>query len=102
MTTRDAEIGRQTREALQRAREAVRAERMAKPNGSGRAQPRDTPTNVSLDDFYAYMPMHMYIFVPTGELWPASSVKARVPPVTDGTGKISASSWLVGISRSSR
>jgi Family of unknown function (DUF5906) len=94
MTSRDAEIGRQTREALERAREAVRAERIAKPNGNGRAQPQDLPTHVSLDDFYAYMPMHMYIFVPSGELWPASSVKARLRPVTNGTGQISASSWL--------
>lgn len=29
-------------------------------------------------DFYAYMPMHQYIFVPTGELWPASSVNRRL------------------------
>jgi Family of unknown function (DUF5906) len=94
MTSRDTEIGRQTREALERAREAVRAERMAKPNGNGRAQPQDLPPHVCLDDFYAYMPMHMYIFVPSGELWPASSVKARVSPVADGAGKISASSWL--------
>jgi hypothetical protein len=34
---------------------------------------------VSLDDFYAYMPMHAYIFAPSGELWPASSVDSRFP-----------------------
>jgi hypothetical protein len=92
--TSDADIRSQTREALERAREAVRAERMGKPNDSWGARPPDIPTNVSLDDFYAYMPMHMFLFVPTGELWPASSVNARVPPVADGAGKISASSWL--------
>jgi hypothetical protein len=92
--TSDADIRRQTRQALERARDAVRAERMAKSDDSGRAQQRDLPTNVSLDDFYAYMPMHAYIFVPSGELWPASSVNARVPPVANGAGKISASSWL--------
>jgi hypothetical protein len=92
--TSDADIRRQTQDALVRARAALRAERMAKSSGNGRAQAADTPTHVSLDDFYAYMPMHMYIFVPSGELWPASSVKARVPPITDGTGKIFASSWL--------
>jgi Family of unknown function (DUF5906) len=91
--TSDADIRSQTREALERAREAVRAERNAKSNSSGGAQPPD-PTNVSLDDFYAYMPMHMYIFVPSGELWPPSSVNARVPPVADGAGKIRASLWL--------
>jgi Family of unknown function (DUF5906) len=36
---------------------------------------------VSLEDFYAYMPMHNYIFVPSRELWPAASVNARVSPV---------------------
>jgi hypothetical protein len=34
---------------------------------------------VSLNDFQAYMPMHAYIFEPTGELWPASSVNSRFP-----------------------
>src|SRR5262249_35828688 len=33
---------------------------------------------VTLDDFYAYMPMHTYIFVPSREIWPASSVNARI------------------------
>jgi hypothetical protein len=36
---------------------------------------------VSLDDFQAYMPMHSYIYTPSRELWPASSVNARIPPV---------------------
>jgi len=34
--------------------------------------------NVSLADFYAYLPMHQYIFVPTRELWPASSVNKKI------------------------
>jgi hypothetical protein len=62
---------------------------------------------VSLDDFYAYMPQHNYIFVPSGEPWPASSVNSRlgsVPllnpdgtPVLDEKGKqktVPANSWL--------
>lgn len=36
---------------------------------------------VRLDDFRAYMPAHSYIFMPSGEMWPASSVNARIPPV---------------------
>ena len=36
---------------------------------------------VSLEDFYAYMPKHVYIFTPTREVWPASSVNARIVPV---------------------
>ena len=46
---------------------------------------------VCLDDFYAYMPMHSYIYTPTRELWPASSVNARVPPPAKG---IKANLWL--------
>jgi hypothetical protein len=46
---------------------------------------------VSLDDFQAYMPNHAYIFEPTGELWPASSINARFPQGRDRT---KASSWL--------
>src|SRR5262245_12528239 len=61
---------------------------------------------VSVDDFYAYMPQHNYIFVPARDLWPASSVNARIPlvplmhngePVLDEHSKqkfISASAWL--------
>lgn len=50
----------------------------------------DLPTyGVSLDDFRAYMPDHAYLFAPTRELWPASSVDARLPPmpVTDADGR---------------
>jgi hypothetical protein len=43
-------------------------------NGCGKEQ----ETAVSLNDFYAYMPMHAYIFVPSREIWPVSSVNARI------------------------
>jgi hypothetical protein len=49
---------------------------------------------VSLDDFYAYMPQHSYIYIHTREMWPAVSVNARLPPVKVGEGKsIKASTW---------
>jgi hypothetical protein len=41
----------------------------------------DDQIGVSLDDFYAYMLTHSYIFVPTGDLWPGSCVNARIAPV---------------------
>ena len=59
----------------------MNADSMRGTNGKG----------VCLDDFYAYMPMHSYIYAPTRELWPASSVNARVPPPAKG---IKASLWL--------
>jgi hypothetical protein len=44
---------------------------------------------VAFGDFFAYMPNHQYIFVPTREMWPANSVNARLSPVPvkkkDGT-----------------
>ncbi|MCD1591233.1 MAG: bifunctional DNA primase/polymerase [Qipengyuania citrea] len=45
--------------------------------------PRSAPERggVTLDHFRAYMPQHNYIFAPTGELWPATSVNSRIPPV---------------------
>jgi hypothetical protein len=46
---------------------------------------------VSLDDFYALMPRHSYIYTPTREMWPAASVNARVPPPAKN---VSASAWL--------
>lgn len=62
---------------------------------------------VGLTDFSAYMPTHSYIYEPTGAMWPASSVNARIPkvkltdqsgnPVLDQNGKqaqLPASAWL--------
>jgi hypothetical protein len=49
---------------------------------------------VTVSDFYAYMPMHSYMFAPSREMWPASSVNARIPPVQVGDKTLSASAWL--------
>ena len=37
----------------------------------------------SVDDFVAYLPAHNYIFLPTREPWPASSVDSQLPPVPE-------------------
>jgi hypothetical protein len=65
-----------------------------RPNG------QDKTAGVGLDDFYAHMPSHSYIFAATGEMWPGASINSRIPPIeigTDEKGKpktITASSWL--------
>ncbi|MDF0488830.1 DUF5906 domain-containing protein [Sphingomonas sp. H39-1-10] len=41
---------------------------------------RDEIGGVSLGDFHAYMPTHSYIFAPSREMWPASSVNALIKP----------------------
>ena len=40
------------------------------------AQTKADPSALQPDDFYAYMPSHSYIFIPSGEMWPASSVNS--------------------------
>lgn len=57
------------------------------PSRNGDADPAPGANGVQLSDFWAYMPDHKYIFVPTRELWPASSVNARVPPIPTGRKK---------------
>lgn len=49
----------------------------------GSRKPRSAPKQdgLSLEDFRAYMPTHSYIFMPSGELWPSSSVNSRLPPM---------------------
>lgn len=87
--------------AADRKRGKHHAARPHRPNG------QDTSGGVSLDDFFAYMPMHNYIYAPTMAAWPAASVNSRIPPIrlTDGAGKpvldsdgksviLSASAWL--------
>jgi hypothetical protein len=50
---------------------------------------------ISLDDFYAYLPQHNYIFAPTRDTWPAASVNARVSAVIGPDGKsIAPAKWL--------
>ncbi len=79
---------------------------LAQQNGANQWK-RQLPVAVSLVDFHAYMPMHNYIFAPSREPWPASSVDARLgtipvfgvdgKPLLDGKGKqkrLAASAWL--------
>ena len=55
-----------------------------------------TRKGAALTDFYAYMPAHSYLYVPTRELWPASSVNSHVqtwPKATDGT-PLAPNKWI--------
>ncbi len=40
--------------------------------------------DVATSDFYSYLPTRTFLFVPTREFWPASSVNARVRPIPTG------------------
>jgi hypothetical protein len=72
-----------------------------------RAQRTNGPVAISLDDFYAYMPMHNYIYAPSREMWPGASINNRIPPspLLDASGApklnkkgepvfIAASTWI--------
>jgi hypothetical protein len=49
---------------------------------------------IVLENFYAYLPQHEYIFIVTSKMWPASSINSKFPPVGEGDDAISASRWL--------
>ena len=70
-------------------------DQMSSKPSSSRAETNNNIEGVSLDDFHAYMPQHNYIFAPSRDLWPASSVNARVPPIIGPDGKpMPAAKWL--------
>jgi Family of unknown function (DUF5906) len=56
----------------------------------------DISEGVALDDFYAIMPLHGYMYAPTRDIWPAASVDSRLPPMPAAAGKkrTPASKWL--------
>ena len=60
------------------AREARTRATLASP--SNRIKPKDDAA-VRLEDFVAYMQSLDYIYMPTGDFWPAARVDARLPPV---------------------
>jgi hypothetical protein len=58
--------------------------------GTRRRERQPLPQHVEVEDFYAYMPQHKYIFIPTRQLWPGSSVNARLGNI----GNMRAAAWL--------
>lgn len=48
------------------------------------------PDGVRIEDFRAYLPTHNYIYEPTGEMWPATSVNAKASAPDGGK----ANAWL--------
>lgn len=76
------------------------------PAQKGKGVTTASDEGVNLTDFYAYMPAGKFMFAPSRELWPATSVNSRVPPqkLLDKRGQpvkregetvyIAASQWL--------
>lgn len=78
--------------SLDEAREKIDGEKVASKsrlNGAGGLHSTHDTADAGVvmpGDFYAYMPEHKYIFVPSRELWPASSVNARCEQPTHADG----------------
>ncbi len=65
------------------------------PDDFDPAEPdRPAVAGVTLQDFYAHMPSHSYLFIPTRELWPSSSVNGSVPWPTINGKKLAPNAWL--------
>ena len=54
------------------------------------SEPQEDGSGVTIEDFVAYMPQHVYIFTPCREVWPAASINARIGKVK----QTAASTWL--------
>lgn len=52
----------------------------ANADRAGEGSTRAGDGGVRLEDFHAFMPGHNYIFAPSRETWPSTSVNARIPP----------------------
>jgi phage/plasmid primase-like uncharacterized protein len=102
------EVATSIRLALTQHEESAQAAQAAEPPpatgpedfGLPLAGDKDEALGVTLADLHAYMPQHCYIFEPTREMWPASSVNARIAPIPDGSDnegkpkRTPASTWL--------
>lgn len=80
---------------LEPPRPNTRQRKAKAPQNESSASDLSEQCGVSLDDFYAYMPGHSYLYRPTRELCPASSVDGRIPPMPMSNGKkLRPSAWL--------
>jgi putative DNA primase/helicase len=43
--------------------------------------PAASKSQITIDDFLAYLPQHNYIYIPTRDLWPSVAVNAVVPSI---------------------
>jgi hypothetical protein len=63
-----------------------------------RTEPPGAPA-ITLEDFYAVMPMHAYVYTRNCEIWPAASINSRLPCMEVGSDngkpvKVKSSQWL--------
>jgi hypothetical protein len=52
------------------------------------------PVHATVEDFVSFLPSHNYIYIATGQTWPASSVNSQLPKQAIGSKRVPASAWL--------
>lgn len=71
-------------------RDAIVGEPHVHAKGNGAANMNFTSNvdiTITVTDFHAYMPTHQYIFVPSRDLWPGSSVNTKCALPRNGNGE---------------
>jgi hypothetical protein len=66
----------------------------AAAEASSTASSQDDNDGVRLEDFIAFLPQHGFYHRPTGAMWSAISINAKIPPIEVDGKKISPTSWL--------
>lgn len=67
---------------------------MSKPFGDSVDDLPQNGSAVTLEDFWAYAPTHNYLYIPTLELWPSSSVNSRLPAMMEDGKPVMPATWL--------
>jgi hypothetical protein len=62
--------------ALAKARELMAAHGVTEDDLAKKKKRDRLPTSATMDDFYAFLPEHAYMFVPTRKLWPAATINS--------------------------
>lgn len=95
----DADVTADLHEARSSTANDGGTEKEEKPEAPKKEAPG--PLVVDLVDFYAYMPMHNYIYIPSRDHWPGASVNARIKPIRlgraiggDEVKTVKATTWL--------
>ena len=63
------------------------------------SEPCPEGRGITIDDFIAYLPSHVYIYMPCREVWIGESVNSVLPPmpVLDAASFASVMRWLMAI-----
>lgn len=86
--------------SLAKARELMTAHDISADDLDKKTKREQLPTSASMDDFWAYLPEHKYLFVPTRKMWPEASVASifgdHFPNVLDCKKPIHEMAWVPG------